>query len=153
MNLLVDSNTLLRTLQPRSPQREIARSAIHRLIGQARELYLAPQNLVELWVVATRPEGENGLGMSVDRAAAELNRFKGLFALLTETSALYPVWESMVIEHRVSGKPAHDARLVAIMRIHGIRSILTFNTSDFVRYPEIDVVHPADVAGLTSSTL
>jgi hypothetical protein len=28
-----------------------------------RELHIVPQNLVELWVVATRPVGQNGLGM------------------------------------------------------------------------------------------
>jgi predicted nucleic acid-binding protein len=76
----------------------------------------------------------------------ELMRLKSLFVLLPETPAIYPVWESLVIQHRVSGKPAHDARLVAAMQVHGIASILTFDKSGFARYPGIEVIHPADVA-------
>lgn len=63
-----------------------------------------------------------------------------------ETPAIYTVWESLVIQHRVSGKTTHDARLVAAMKVHGVTSILTFNTEDFTRYPGIEVVNPADVA-------
>jgi predicted nucleic acid-binding protein len=106
---------------------------------------LATQNLVEIWAVATRLEGDNGLGFSTERAAAELTRLKAVFTILVETSDLYPAWEALVIKHRVSGKPTHDARLVAAMKVHGLNSILTFNTGDFTRYPGIEVVHPADV--------
>jgi hypothetical protein len=40
----------------------------------------------------------------------------------------------------------HDARLVAAMEVQGISHILTFNVTDFVRYPDITVVHPQDLA-------
>lgn len=115
------------------------------LTAQGEELSLTPQNLVEIWVVATRPEVNNGLGMSVDQAAAELTRLKNLFNFIADTAAIHPVWESLVIQHKVLGKPAHDARLVAAMLVHGIKSILTFNTSDFKRYPGIKTVDPAEV--------
>ncbi len=39
--------------------------------------------------------------------------------------------------YRVSGKNAHDARLVAVMKPHGITRILTFNAADFARYPAV----------------
>jgi hypothetical protein len=35
----------------------------------------------------------------------------------------------------VSGKPAHDARLVAAAMAHGLRDILAFDTSGFARFP------------------
>ena len=111
--MLIDTNTLLRTLQPLHPQREAARAAIKALTARGRDLYIVPQNLVELWVVATRPAERNGLGMSPAAVAAELARIKSMFEFLPDTPAIYPVWESLVIQYRVSGKPAHDARLVA----------------------------------------
>jgi len=144
--VLVDTSTLLRTLQPLHPQHEIARAAIKALTAQGHELHLVPQNLMELWVVATRPVVQNGLGMSVPDVAAELARLKSMFLLLPETPAIYPTWERLVIEHRVSGKPAHDARLVAAMQVHGITAILTFDKSGFSRYPGIEVVDPAEVS-------
>jgi predicted nucleic acid-binding protein len=66
--------------------------------------------------------------------------------LLPETPAIFPAWEALVSRYQVSGKPTHDARLVAAMQVHGLTSILTFNASDFRRYADIEVVDPADVA-------
>jgi predicted nucleic acid-binding protein len=69
-----------------------------------------------------------------------------MFFLLPDTAAIYSVWESLVIQHQVFGKTAHDARLVAAMKVHGVTGILTFDKTGFSRYPGIEVVHPADVA-------
>ena len=103
------------------------------------------QNLNELWAVATRPLGENGLGLTAAKAAAELKRIKGMFLFLLETPAIYPAWEALVIQHQVIGKPAHDARLVEAMQVHGLTAILTFDKAGFSRYPGIEVVDPAEV--------
>ncbi len=46
------------------------------------------------------------------------------------------------MDHAVSGIQVHDARLVAVMRVHGIAHILTLNVGDFQRYPGINAVHP-----------
>lgn len=143
--MLVDSNVILRTLQPRSPDHETAQQAIRILKKQGWKVSLTPQNLVEVWAVATRPERDNGLGFSIERAAAELKRLKTIFTILAEAPDLYPAWEALVIKHRVSGKPTHDARLVAAMQVHGETSILTFNKGDFARYAGIGIVDPADV--------
>ena len=144
--MLIDTSTLLRTLQPAHPQRETARVAIKALTARGRDLHIVPQNLVELWVVATRPVEQNGLGMEPAEVAMELTRIKSMFDLLPETPAIYPVWESLVIQYRVFGKPAHDARLVAAMKVHGLTAILTFDMTGFSRYAGIEVVHPADAA-------
>ena len=36
----------------------------------------------------------------------------------------------------------HDARLVALMNVHRVGRILTFNTRDFIAFG-VEVVHPA----------
>ena len=97
--MLVDTNVILRTLQPKSPDRDTAKEAIRLLRKQGRKLFLAPQNLVETWAVATRPERDNGLSFSIERAAAELARLKTVFTILAETPDLYTAWEALVIEH------------------------------------------------------
>ena len=144
--MLVDTSTLLRFLQPLHPQRETARGAIKALGALGRDLHIVVQNLFELWVVATRPVAQNGLGLSIPDAASELVRLKNMFPLLPDTPAIYPVWENLVIQYRVSGKPAHDARLVAAMHVHGLTAILTFDKTGFSRYAGIEVVHPAEAA-------
>ena len=143
--MLVDTSALLRTLQPHHPQREAVRSAIKALTAQGRELHIVPRILVELWVVATRPVEQNGLGMKPSAVATEIERLKSMFLLLPETPAIYPTWESLVIQGQVLGKPAHDARLVAAMQVHGLTAVLTFDKTGFSRYPGIEVVQPEDV--------
>jgi predicted nucleic acid-binding protein len=101
--------------------------------------------LVELWVVAARPVEQNGLGMTPQIAGAELTRLKRMFELLPDTPVIYPIWEGLVIQHKVSGKPTHDARLVAAMLAHGLTSIVSFDATGFSRYAGIEVIHPADV--------
>ena len=68
-----------------------------------------------------------------------------MFELLPETPSIYAVWESLVIQHQVYGKPAHDACLVAAMRVHGLVAILTFDKAGLSRYPGIEVVDPQQV--------
>ena len=75
----------------------------------------------------------------------ELGRIKGMFLFLPETPAIYPIWEALVLTHAVSGKPSHDARLVAAMHVHGLTAILTFDKTGFTRFPGIEVNHPAEV--------
>jgi predicted nucleic acid-binding protein len=141
MAVLLDTNILLRLLQPHTLQAQSARTAIDRLSLQSHALHITSQNLVEFWAVATRPASTNGLGFSVEDATVEMTRFKRLFTLLPEFP-LQGEWERLVTTYRVSGKNSHDARLVAAMMVHGTRSILTFNVQDFTRYEGITVLDP-----------
>ena len=75
---------------------------------------------------------------------------KRLFHLLADTDEIYHEWERLVLAHRVIGKTAYDARLVAAMNVHRIRTVLTFNAGDFKRYGGIQVIHPKD-AGVRES--
>ena len=43
------------------------------------------------------------------------------------------------------GVQAHDARIVAAMRVHAVTSILTINVTDFSRYPGITAFAPKDI--------
>jgi predicted nucleic acid-binding protein len=141
MGVLLDTNILLRILQPHSSQAPIAERALNVLRLRNEKLHITSQNLVEFWVVATRPLTENGLGFSPELAIQELNSLKRLFDLLPE-APLQNEWELLGTTHSVSGKNAHDARLVAAMIVHEVAGILTFNTQGFVRYPSISVLDP-----------
>ncbi len=143
--MLLDTNMLLRTLQPSSPHHATARAALAAATGLGIPMQVVPQNLVELWAVATRPLAQNGLGMSTADAAVALAEVEEFCDILPDNDRIHPIWESLVIEHRVSGKPTHDARIVAAMKSHGVTDILTFNGADFTRFPGITIVHPTDL--------
>jgi predicted nucleic acid-binding protein len=139
MAVLLDTNILLRLAQPHHPSAPVAARALRALRANNGMLHITQQNIVEFWAVATRPIAANGLGFSTEQATAEVETLKRLFVLLPELP-LQDVWERLVADYRVSGKNAHDARLVAAMVVHGIESILTFNAQDFLRYGKIRVL-------------
>ncbi len=103
------------------------------------------QSLYEFWVIATRPREQNGLGLSATETKSRLDKFQKLFMLKTDRAAVYSEWKQLVTQHAVMGKPAHDARLVAAMKVHGITHLLTFNTDDFKRFQDITVLSPTEV--------
>jgi predicted nucleic acid-binding protein len=142
--ILLDTNVLLRLAQPQSLLAPIAEQAIRTLRRKQEKLNIAAQNLFEFWAVATRPQAGNGLGFTVQQASQEIARLKHFFAVIPE-QPLLSEWERLVSAHQVSGKNAHDARLVAAMNVNGVGSILTFNVQDFVRYIDIKVLDPRTV--------
>jgi predicted nucleic acid-binding protein len=142
---LLDTNILVRLVDRTSARYAVAVAAVASLLAQGHELYITAQNLIEFWSVATRPHSANGLGWDTTRVLAELNDIRSRFPLLDDTPDVFPTWLRLVSAEGVSGRQVHDARLVAVMDVHSITHLLTFNTNDFRRYSTITVVHPEDV--------
>src|SRR4051812_18744216 len=120
MNILLDSNILIRSAQPFHPMHQTAVNSVKNLKVQGHELFIAPQSLCEFWVVATRPVVNNGLGMNLQQSAAELIRIRNFFQFLPETTATYNEWEKLILQYQVMGKPSHDARYAAVMNTHAV---------------------------------
>jgi len=66
MVVLIDTNVLLRVVQPSHPMHAVALRALERLLAGPEPLFIAVQNLAEFWNAATRPIAANGLGMTVE---------------------------------------------------------------------------------------
>ena len=144
---LIDSNVLLRSAVNTSARNPSAAGAITILLAQGDELFLAPQVLMELWSVATRPVDVNGFGWPVNVVRGEIDKLLDQFPLLPETPVVFGEWLRLVTEHRVIGKHAHDTRLVAMMNTHQVDRLLTFNTGDFKVFGAIAISPDEIVAG------
>ena len=142
MDVLVDTNVILRAIQRGHPQQLAARGAIARLRREGNRPCVASQNLIEIWTVVTRPIANNGFGLAPVQADRVLARVERLVGRLPDSDKVYEEWRRLVVSYGVSGKETHDASLVAAMLVHGIKGILTFDRDDFARYREIEVVHP-----------
>jgi len=100
---LVDSNILLRLSQPAHAEYSITSEAVDKLLLQNVDLCVVPQNLVEFWAVATRPNANRGgLGMKPDAVDRELNRLRSLFHLLEGAAGIADSWQRLVKQHQVS---------------------------------------------------
>lgn len=145
MRILVDANFLLRIAQPESPLSPTAIAASVELSKAGIELCIVPQALYEYWVVATRPKEVNGLGLSIPDVESLVNDLLDDITLLRDERGIFTHWYELVVRHAVHGKLAHDARLVAAMKRHGLTNLLTFNHSDFARFTGINVFTPANI--------
>jgi len=146
---LVDTNLLLRFVQPKHPLNRVTVEAIRKRREEGGVVRACPQNFTEFWAVATRPLSANGLGFNTSEAERELARIESLFPMLDDDPAIYPKWRRLVTLAGVSGKPTHDARLLAVALVYGVQNLLTFNGSDFLRFatlaPSVTIVDPGTV--------
>jgi len=148
VNYLLDTNILLRMSDSTSPLNLLAGQVAARLLQQQNQLYITGQNIIEFWVVATRPTEVNGLGWAVERTRSEIQQILNQFPILEETPQIFPYWLQLVTQYQLQGKRVHDARLVAVMLAYNVTYLLTFNPDDFRRIEEITVVSPESVKEL-----
>jgi predicted nucleic acid-binding protein len=142
---LVDTNILLRLVQPDSPEYGIIRECTDRLWARGAELFYTSQNLAEFWNVCTRPADRNGFGFSVAETDERAALIEGKFSLAAESEATHQEWRRIVVAAKISGIQVHDARLAAAMRVHGIAKLLTLNVKDFRRFSGIAALSPDEV--------
>ncbi len=93
---LLDTIIVLRLIDREDPQHRLCRAAVDTLIERHVEVCLAPQVLVEFWVVATRPSGsQNGLGWDTDKTDVCVSQLRQLFRLRPECPELFDRWQQL----------------------------------------------------------
>jgi predicted nucleic acid-binding protein len=145
---LIDTNILIRSVQPDGSEFQVVKQAIHRFEEADDTPFYTSQNLGEFWNVLTRPANRNGYGLSAFDANILAREIETKFRLLPDTLSVHLEWRRLLVKYRVCGVQVHDARLVAAMHVHGVKHILTFNTKDFARFTGIEAVHPQQLSSI-----
>ena len=145
MDVLADTNILIRRINRHDAQHREARTALKALGELGHRVCIVPQNVIELWSVAPRPLARNGLGLHPSQAERIVARIEPTFHVLPERSEIYSEWKRLVALHSVSGLKIYDTRLVASACVYGIEALLTFNADDFLRYTNVRILNPRDL--------
>lgn len=143
MKILLDTSIVIRGINTADPKHALVLGYLDALLDQQHELVLASQVVFECWVVCTRPKSSNGLGMSPSDAASHVESVMIRFPPLPEPPDLLDRWLVLCRQFSVSGRNAHDARLVAWMTARRVPCIATLNPRDFLRFPGIQVLVPS----------
>lgn len=141
---LLDTNIILRFLDTKSATNPLIQQAIITLRVKGHVPKICPQNIVELWAVATRPLSANGFGWTHEFTQVEVEKLLNTYQLLPDTPAIFAEWLELVTTYRVSGKQVHDARLAATAKAHEIENLLTLNIDDFKRF-DLKAIHPSEL--------
>jgi predicted nucleic acid-binding protein len=112
--------------------------AVENLYRRGDQLTVSPQNYVEFWNVATRPQNANGLGLASSAARRLIGGFQDRFAFLAETPEVFRALLRLLEQVEVIGKQVHDARLVATCHVNQINKLMTFNVRHFVRFDAVE---------------
>ena len=86
---LIDSNILIRWVQPSDPDYTVVKSALDVLARQEAILCYTSQNLGEFWNACTRPAERNGFGLSAHETHRRARLFEGRLRLLLESLSVH----------------------------------------------------------------
>ena|SRR5215471_17733979 len=100
---LIDSNILIRWVQPSDPDYPVVQSALDVLARQGAILCYTSQNLAEFWNVCTRPADRNGYGLSPQEADRRARLFEARLRLLPESVVVHQEWRRLLVARGVSG--------------------------------------------------
>src|SRR5215469_815155 len=139
---MLDTNVFLSATDEGRAEHRQAMLVFNDMAGRGTTLYASGQVMREYLAVATRPIGNNGLGLKQAHALANARAFRTRTTLLAEDSAVADRLLDLLSEVPCSGKQVHDANVVATMLVHGIGRLITINVADFTRFEDRIVLMP-----------
>jgi predicted nucleic acid-binding protein len=137
--IFIDTNLLIYATSDESPFQSRSVGLINRLMKDGIPCVISPQIIREYLVVFTR-----GLSPTDPvRAAAlsNIHKFLETFILLEENQQTVARLSAIVADGKAGGKQIHDANIVAVMLVHGVKRLVTHNLDDFKAYAQwIDIL-------------
>ena len=138
----IDTNVLLAATDTGRPEHSAAAKVFVDYPEDGVHLAVSGQVVREYLAVATRPAEANGLGLDVAEVLENIEEIRGRTVFLDESRDTTDELIRLVAEHHVMGKRIHDAHIVATMRSHGVKYLITLNERDFSGFDEVMVVAP-----------
>lgn len=146
---LIDSNVLVRAYQTDHPHHAAAGKLVASIALGQRSGAVAHQNLLELYRTVTDPKkmSQPASHEAVSRVLSSYlnSRFKVIIPTAETFRILVELQKRSPFASR--GLKIFDWYLAATMLAHGITTILTENTKDFVKIPGITAINPFVASG------
>jgi predicted nucleic acid-binding protein len=138
--LMVDTNILLTATNAQRTGHLAANRVFQIALDAGVHLATCGQILREYLVVATRPASQNGLGLFPDDALKNLEWFRKRHVYLEEPESVHHILAGLVKHRQAVGKRIHDLNIIALMKEHRIRMILTENPEDLEDISDIEIL-------------
>jgi predicted nucleic acid-binding protein len=138
--VFIDTNVLLAATDTDREHHKDARTFLEAALNGTWRAFTSAQILREYLVVATRPLENNGLGLSPEYAGENIRAFQRLIQVLPEGPESHARLLALVFKHKLKGKRIHDANLAAVMEIHGLVQLKTYNPQDFTPFQQLSLL-------------
>ena len=139
--VFVDTNVLVYAHVAEAPWHRQAQAAMAAHEAAGAPLWISRQVLREYLVSLTRPQ-QFPIPPSLDTVVAQVQQFQQRFHVANEGPEVTTRLLALLTEVPTRGRRIHDANIVAIMLVYGVRRVLTHNTDDFVGFAAFIEVLP-----------
>jgi uncharacterized protein len=140
--IAVDTNVLVYAHRQDSQFHHSAQACIKQL-AEGTAMWAIPWPcLHEFYATVTHPK----IYAPASTAAQTINQIEAWLAsptltLLSESPAHWPELKALLLSAKVAGAMAHDARIAALCRQHGVKQLWTVDR-DFARFKTLNAVNP-----------
>ncbi len=134
----IDTNVLLTATDDTRKHHLEVKKLFKSAIQAGFHLAFCGQVIREYLVVATRPVDVNGFGLRSGDAVHNIKEFHKLLVTYDEKKITVESLQHLVVKHQLKGKRIHDANIVATMKTHGIKFLITDNSADFKCFEDIE---------------
>ncbi len=138
---VVDANILVYATAAEAPQHAASRALLDAARDDPWAFYVTSQILCEFYSVVTSPRRMTVARSSADALAA-IEGFLAFLVVLPIPVNAVESWMDLLRRRPVTGADIFDLQLIAVMLANNVKSIYTWNTSDFQPFPELAVREP-----------
>ncbi len=138
--VFVDTNILVYANLTESPWHKSAVFALEKLRNSGTHLWVNRQVLREYLAVLTRTSLLSA-PIPKESLIEDVRAFSSAFNIAEESSQTTDLLLTLLGRFSIGGKQIHDTNIVASMLSVGVRSLLTNNAADFIRFSsEIEIL-------------
>ena len=142
---LIDTNVLVYAINKDSQFHIESKNLFEFAMNTNVNAYLSTNNLLEfLAIVTDRKRIENPLSVGQAEAVIEIILNSNINIINPDKSSIIKAIE-ISKELEIKGQKIFDLILVGMMEVNDISTIVTYNTKDFTKIKEIDVIKPKDI--------
>jgi len=140
--IAVDTNILLYSHRKASPWHREAKAVLTNL-AEGRKPWAIPWPcLHEFVAISTHPRIFSPPS-TLEEAISQINAWRGspVLAVLSEDDTFHEIWEKTLINAKICGGAAHDAKIASLCLAYGV-SVLYSADRDFSRFKGLKVTNP-----------
>ena len=132
--IMLDTNVLLAAAGEGRAEHHDALAIINAWGGGGATLCAGGQILREYLAVATRPAGQNGLGLKPADAVSNVRAIRERTAFLAGDARVADRLQGLLADVDCGGRQVHDANVIAAVLARGTGAVVTMNGEDFARF-------------------
>jgi len=139
--VFLDTNTLIyQTFNDFDAEKhKIVNEKLSYFVEKEYSIFISTQILREYFAICT-----NGkifkIPLTYEQAVNKVNEFIANFNLVCETNNIMTTLNSLIIKYKQDKQKVYDTNIVATICEYNIQKLFTFNTKDFKKFDEIELI-------------